>query len=449
MDQVDHVFYRSQRKELSLIDRGEGIYLYDKNGKRYIDGTSGALISNIGHCITPVVDSMRRQAEKIEYVHGTMFKSEPSIKLADEIIKMCPGNLDKVYFVSGGTEACETALKMARSYHVGRGKEQKYLVISRWQSYHGATIGALSMSGRTSSRNIYQPYLLDFPHISPAYCYRCPYGKDQKTCSYDCAWELERTINQIGAEYISAFIAEPIVGATLCAVPAPPDYFSIIRQICDKHDILFIADEIMTSFGRTGKNFGIEHYGVTPDILVGGKGLGAGYFPIGVAICTDIIYQLFQEKLGGFVHGFTYQGNPLAAAVAQSVIDFIKENDLVSYVACTGEYLMERLSEMYRFDFVGDIRGKGFMTGVELVKDRTTKEPFPVERELTRQVVETAWKKGLIIYPASSNGQVQGVAGDGFMVSPPFITNKEQIDEIIDILGQTLEQVHKRIRSGK
>lgn len=445
---VDHVFYRSQRKRLPLIDRGEGIYFYDEDGNRYIDGSSGALISNIGHCIPPIVEAMRKQAEKVEFVHGTMFKSEPAIELAHALKEISPGNLDRVYLVSGGSEACETALKMARSYHVGRGHDQKYIVISRWQSYHGATIGALSMSGRSLSRKIYQPLLLDFPHIPPAYCYRCPYGKESDACSYECAWELERTINQIGSDYISAFIAEPIVGATLGAVPAPPEYFSIVREICDKHDVLFIADEVMTGFGRTGKNLGIEHWEVIPDIVTGGKGLGAGYFPIGVAICTDTVFRVFQETLGSFTHGFTYQGNPLAAAVALSVIDFIKENDLVSYVARMGEYLMERLSGMYRFDFVGDIRGMGFMTGVELVKDKQSKEPFPPERGVTRLVVETAWKKGLIIYPASG-GQVQGLAGDAFMVAPPFITTQEQLDEIIDLLNQTLEEVHEKIRADR
>jgi len=442
----DHVFYRSQRKELPLIDRGEGIYFYDTDGKRYIDGSSGALISNIGHCIAPIADAMRNQAEKIEFVHGTMFKSEPAIKLAHDLIEMCPGNLDRVYFISGGSEASETALKMARSYHVARGHEQKYIVISRWQSYHGATIGALSMSGRTKLRKIYQPLLLDFPHIPPAYCYRCPYAMEPETCGYECAWELERTIRQIGAEFISAFIAEPIVGASLGVVPAPPDYFSIIRRICDTYDVLFIADEVMTGFGRTGKNFGIEHWKVTPDIIVGGKGLGAGYFPIGVAICTDTVFQAFQEILGSFTHGYTYQGNPLAAAVALSVIDFIKENDLVSYVARMGDYLMEKLSDMDRFDFVGDIRGRGFMTGVELVKDKKTKEPFPPERQIGQLVVETAWKKGLIIYPASG-GQFQGIAGDAFMVAPPFIATQEELDEIVDILDQALEEVDKEIRA--
>jgi len=446
MSQVDHVFYRSQRKKMPLIDRGEGIYLYSEHGKKYIDASSGALISNIGHSMAPIIKAMHKQAKKIEFVHGTMFKNESSIQLARRIIEMCPGNLDRVYFVSGGSEAIETALKMARSYHVARGNVQKHLVISRWQSYHGATLGALSMSGRTMSRKIYQPYMLDFPHISPAYCYRCPYNKEQETCNNNCAWELEHTINQIGAEYISAFIAEPIVGATLSAAPAPPKYFSIIRQICDTYDVLFIDDEVMTSFGRTGKNFAIEHYGIIPDIIVGGKGLGAGYYPIGAAICTDKVFKLFEEKLGSFAHGFTYQGNPLACAVALSVIDFINKNDLVSYVEEMGEYLIKKLSNLYRFDFVGDIRGKGFMIGLELVKDRHTKEPFPVERGITKLVSETAWKRGLIIYPASSNGQVQGIAGDGFMVAPPFITSKEQIDKIVALLDKTLDEVYKKIR---
>jgi adenosylmethionine-8-amino-7-oxononanoate aminotransferase len=446
MSQDDHVFYRSQRKELPLIDRGEGIYLYTKDGKRYIDGTSGALISNIGHGQSTVIDAMEKQARQIEFVHGTMFKSEASIALADEIIRMCPGDLNKVYFVSGGTEAVETAMKMARSYHSARGNKQKYLVISRWQSYHGATMGALSMSGRTASRKLYQPYLLDFPHISPAYCYRCPYNKELNTCAYECAWELEKTINQIGEEYISAFIAEPVVGATLCSVPAPPDYFSIIREICDKHDVLFIADEVMTSFGRTGKNFGMEHWDVVPDILVGGKGLGAGYSPMGMVVCTGRVFQVFQDKLGKFVHGFTYQGNPLGAATALSVMEFIRSRNLVDYVAEMGKYLYKKLIGLYRYDFVGDVRGLGFMLGVEMVKDTETKEPYPVELGLTSKIVKAAWNKGLIIYPSSSNGQVQGVAGDGFMVAPPYITTREQLDEIVAILEQTLDKVGAELK---
>ena len=231
---------------------------------------------------------------------------------------------------------------------------------------------------------------------------------------------------QVGAEYVSAFIAEPLVGATLTAAPPPPLYFSIIREICDRHDVLFIADEVMTSFGRTGKNFGIEHWDVVPDILVCGKGLGAGYYPIGAAICTDKVFEAFQEILGKFVHGFTYQGSPLAAAVALSVFDYIHKNKLVEYVAEAGEYLMDKLSGLYRFDFVGDVRGKGFMTGVELVKDKKTKEPFSPEKKVTKRVAGAAWKRGLIIYPDDSNGQVQGVAGDEFMVAPPFIAKKKE-----------------------
>jgi len=446
MSGTDHVFYRSQRVDLPVVEKGEGIFLFSDDGKEFIDASSGALVSNIGHGLATIAEAMSKQAEKIEFVHGTKFKNEPAIRLAQRIIEMCPGNLDKVYFVSGGSEAAETALKMARSYHLARGNVQKQLVISRWQSYHGATLGALAMSGRTMSRKIYQPYLLDFPHIHPAYCYRCSYDKKQETCGCDCAWELEHVIHQIGEEHISAFIAEPIVGATLSAAPAPPKYFSIIREICDRYDVLFIDDEVMTGFGRTGKNFAIEHYGVIPDIMIGGKGLGAGYYPIGVAICTDKVYQVFEEKLGNFVHGFTYQGNPLASAVALSVLKFMEDNGLILHVEETGPYLMKRLTELYRFDFVGDIRGKGFMTGLELVKDTETKEPFPVERGITKLVAETAWREGLIIYPASSNGQVHGVAGDGFLIGPPLITTREQIDLIVDRLAKTFERISRVIR---
>ncbi len=442
----DHVFYRSQRKKLPVIKYGKGIYLYDNEGRRYIDGSSGALISNIGHCVTPIIEAMKKQAEQIEYVHGTMFKSEKAIELAKCIIDMCPGDLEKVYLVSGGSEAIETAMKMARSYQLARGKNQKSIIISRWQSYHGATIGALSMSGRTMSRKLYQPYMLNFPHISPAYCYRCPYGEQPEHCNYQCAWELESIINQIGPEYIAAFIAEPIVGATLTAASPPPQYFFIIKKICEKYDILFIADEVMTGFGRTGKNFAIEHWNVVPDILVSGKGLGAGYYPIGAVICTKKVFNAFQEILGKFVHGFTYQGNPLAAATAVSVLNFIRENKLVEYVAQAGEYLIKRLCEFYQFDIVGDVRGKGFMAGIELVRDKKTKSPFSPQEEITKRVAEAAWKRGLIIYPDESNGQVGGVAGDGFLVAPPFISTQEDIDEIVAILGDSLGEVSQKIK---
>jgi adenosylmethionine-8-amino-7-oxononanoate aminotransferase len=445
MGQEDHVFYRSQKKILPLIESGKGIYLYDTNGKRYIDASSGALISNIGHAVSSVIKDMQVQAEKVEFVHGTMFKSQKAIELANRIIELSPGDLDKVYLVSGGSEAIETALKMARSYHVARGRGQKSLIVSRWQSYHGATIGALSMSGRTMSRRLYQPYLLDFPHISPAYCYRCPYGQRPDDCDCPCAWELEAAINQFGSEYVAAFIAEPVVGATLTAASPPPKYFPIIRQICDEHDVLFIADEVMTGFGRTGRNFGIEHWGVVPDILVSGKGLGAGYYPLGAAVCTAKVFAVFQETLGKFSHGFTYQGNPLAAAAGLSVLDYIKNNKLVEHVAREGGYLMEKLTRLAGIDIVGDVRGKGFMTGIELVQDKRTKKPFPPERKVTKRVAEAAWNRGLIVYPDASNGQVQGVAGDGVMVAPPFITTREEIDEIMGILEQSLDEVSRKL----
>ena len=447
MAETDHVFYRSQRKTLPLIDHGEGIYLFDSAGNRYIDASSGALVSNIGHCIPEVIAAMTQQAKIVEYVHGTQFKHEPGIALAQRLSAMAPGDLNRVYFVSGGSEANETAVKMARAYHTARGEVQKHLVISRWNSYHGATLGALSMGGRTMSRKMYQPYLLDFPHIPPTYCYRCPYRQTPESCDFMCARELESLITRLGPEYISAFIAEPVVGAALTVVPPPPGYFRIIRKICDKYDILFIADEVMTALGRTGKNFGIDHDGVVPDIITGAKGLGAGYFPIGVVICRERIFREFQDKLGKFIHGFTYQGNPLAAAVGLSILDYMRDNDLIERVARTGCAFIEKISSLDRFDFVGDVRGIGYMAGIEFVRDKRTRQPLPLQIGFTRRIAEAAWERGLILYPSGSTGQVAGIAGDGIMIAPPLITTEDQINAIIDRLADTLESVCREVKT--
>jgi adenosylmethionine-8-amino-7-oxononanoate aminotransferase len=441
----DHVFNRAPARTLPLIQRGEGIYLIDSAGKKYIDGSSGALISNVGHATSEVIESIVDQMRKVEFVHGTHFTSESIRKLAGEITKMAAESLSRVYFVSGGSEAVETAMKMARGYHVIRGNVQKYKIVSRWQSYHGATLGALSLSGRTGSRKLYTPLLLDFPHIVPAYCYRCPLDKVYGSCQIDCARDLERVINQEGPEYIAAFIAEPVVGATLGAVPAPEGYFNMIREICDRYDVLFIADEVMTSFGRTGKNFGMDHYGVIPDLLVGAKGLGAGYFPLGMVVVKDEIFKTYRDGPGKFNHGFTYQGNPLAGAAGLSVLQFIKKHHLISHVEETGKYLMGELLHFKKYRIVGDVRGKGFMTGVEIVRDKETKVPFDVNMNVNRRVFENAFGKGLILYPPDSTGNIDGVKGNAFLVAPPLMTTREEIDGILNILDETLKEVDKEL----
>jgi adenosylmethionine-8-amino-7-oxononanoate aminotransferase len=445
LEENNYVFDRAPAGGLPLIERGEGIYLFDSFGKRYIDGSSGALISNIGHAIQVVTEALIEQMRKVEFVHGTQFTSESIKGLAKKIARMAPGKLNKVYFVSGGSEAIETAIKMARGYHVIRGNVQKYKIISRWHSYHGATLGALSLSGRPALRKLYAPMLLDFPHIVPAYCYRCPYNKDNESCQIDCAKDLERVVTLEGPEYIAAFIAEPVVGATIGAVPAPEGYFKMIREICDRYDILFIADEVMTSFGRTGKSFGMDHWEVVPDLLVGSKGLGAGYFPIGIVIASEEVYNTYKDGPGKFNHGFTYQGNPLAGAVGLSVLDFIEKNNLIRHVEETGKYLIEGLSQFKNYRMVGNVRGKGFMTAFELVRDKETKAAFDPSLNVNSKIINKAFSNGLILYPSGNTGNVDGVSGNAVLVAPPLITTREQITEILNILEETLKEVDKEL----
>jgi len=444
-EEKNYVFDRAPASKLPLIERGEGIYLFDSLGKRYIDGSSGALISNIGHAMGAVTEAIVEQMRKVEFVHGTQFTSESIKGLAKEIAQMTPGNLNHVYFVSGGSEAIETAIKMARGYHVIRGNLQKYKIISRWHSYHGATLGALSLSGRPGFRKLYAPLLLDFPHIVPAYCYRCPYNKNYGGCQIDCARDLERIIKFEGPEYIAAFIAEPIVGATIGAVPAPEGYFKIIREICDRYDILFIADEVMTSFGRTGKNFGMDHWQIVPDLLVGSKGLGAGYFPIGIVVAKEEVYNTYKDGPGKFNHGFTYQGNPLAGTVGLSVLNFIKKNNLILHVEETEKYLIEGLSHLKSYRIVGDVRGKGFMTAFELVRDKETKVPFDPNLNVNSKIINKAFAKGLILYPPGNTGNADGISGNAVLVAPPLITSREQINEILNILDETIKEVDKEL----
>jgi len=445
-ENTDHVFYRSQVKVLPEIDYGKGIYFYDTLGRRYIDGSSGALISNLGHGDVRIAEAYFEQAKKVEFVHGTQFSSRGVKELAEFISNVAPGDLNRVYFVSGGSEAIETAIKLARGYHLSQGNVQKHKIISRWQSYHGATLGALSCGGRSGDRHPYTPLLLNFPHIVPCYCYRCPFGGNPKQCNLECAWDLERVILQENPDHISAFMAEPIVGATLGAVPAHDQYFQIVRKICDQYNVLLIADEVMTSVGRTGRWFGMEHYDVVPDLLVGSKGVAAGYYPTGFVVAKDNIFQSFKKGPGKFAHGFTYQGNPLMGAVCLKVLTIIKEEGLVQHVHELGTYLLTRLEELKQnHPIIGDCRGKGLMTGIEFVKDRETKEPFNESVNLNKRLVDEAFSRGLILYPGSSGGMINGKGGNAIMVAPPFIITKDQLDELLSILDETITTIEKQI----
>ncbi|HSB05856.1 MAG TPA: aspartate aminotransferase family protein [Thermodesulfobacteriota bacterium] len=444
MDKMnDHVFYRNVKKSYPTVDRGEGVFIYDTQGKQYLDGSGGAAVVGIGHGVKEITETMIRQAGKIAFSHGSQFTSQTAIDLASQLVRLSPKGLTWVYYLSGGSEAIETAVKMARQYQVERGKPGKYKVISRWTSYHGNTLGALALSGHTGRRKHYLPLLQHTPHIVPAYCYRCPFGLEPEKCSLECALDLERTILYEGPESVSAFIAEPIVGATAGALVPRDGYFGRIREICDRYDVLLISDEVMTGMGRTGKTFGIDHWNVTPDMIVVGKGLSSGYTPIYTVIVKEEIYRTIKEGSGAFVHGHTYSQNPLSCAIASAVIDYLLKHDLISRSASMGEHLIRTLQSFRKYDFVGDVRGKGLFAGIEFVKDKNTKEPFDPQLKLNGRIATRAFEKGLITYPGG--GGADGIKGDHLLLAPPLIITEEQVGRMASILDQTFAEISREI----
>ena len=436
-----HIFYRKLGRIYPLITHGEGIYLYDEKGKRYIDGSGGALVVNIGHGQEEIFQRMADQMGKVGYVHGTQFTTQSIEEYAEALGEILPKGLEKIYFLSGGSEAVEAAIKLARQYYLESGQSQRWRVVARWHSYHGNTLGALSLTGRVGARRPYLPLLTDFPHFPPPYCYRCPFGLTYPECDFECAKTLENVLQMEGPETISAVILEPIIGATIGAVVPPDGYLSSIKRTCEHYGILLIDDEVMTGMGRTGRWFAVEHWDVLPDIMVLGKGMSGGYFPLSAMITRGEFVDRLKEKTGGFVHGHTFSHHPVACAVGLAVLRFIQKQDLLQNCQKQGDYLIKRLEGFKDFPFVGDVRGKGLMTAIEFVKDQKTKEPFPRSAKFTEKVIDLAFENGLVLYPGT--GFVDGVNGDMVMVGPPLIIQESQIDEIIEILKKTFSQMEK------
>ncbi|MEA2009004.1 MAG: aminotransferase class III-fold pyridoxal phosphate-dependent enzyme [Chloroflexota bacterium] len=435
-----HVFYRRMGHHHPLILRGEGIYLYDSEGKRYIDGSGGAIVANIGHGVESVAQAMAEQASQAAYIHATMFTSEAIEKYSAALAKIVPVPEARFYFLSSGSEVIEAAIKLARQIQYERGKTSRYLPISRWQSYHGLSMGALAVAGKPKMRSLFRPMFVDFPHIPPPYCYRCPYGLEHPQCDLRCATALEDEIKIQGTETISAFVAEPISGATLGAVVPPPGYWPRIREICDEYEILLIADEVMTGMGRTGKWFAMEHWDVEPDILTMGKGAVGGYFPLGIVAIRGDLVDLIAAGTGDFVHGGTYSHHAVGAAAGLAALQHIQRNELVQNMP-QKERSLERALNTHLGDLecVGDIRGKGLMWGVELVANRDTKEAFDPKIHFAQQVADEAFRRGLILYPGS--GCVDGIAGDLIMIGPPFSIGDDEIDEMILIFKNSILHV--------
>lgn len=435
--QTGSVLMSDVNKAHIVMERGKGVYLYDDRGKKYLDAAAGVGVVSLGYGVQEIADVLQEQAMRLPYVHSLRFANEPMIDLASKIARLAPGSLNKAFFVSGGSEAAESAIKLARQYHLERGRGTKYRVIGRWQSFHGNTLAALSAGGHPGRRARHVPLLLDFPHVPEANCYRCPFEKSYPECQVACARALEDAIVRNGADSIAAFFAEPIVGAAAGATVPVPEYFRIIRDICDRYDVLFIADEVITGFGRTGTVFGIEHWGVEPDIMIVAKGISSGYAPLGGVILKDSIAQAFAEGSGWFEHNFTYAGNPLSCAVGARVIDIMERDHVMETVPAKGEYLFSRMASLADNPFIGEIRGRGLLMGIELVKDKRTKTPFPVERNAHAVFNKHALAHGLVVYPCS--GTADGVRGNHLLIMPPLVISYEEIDELVSLFSAALE----------
>jgi adenosylmethionine-8-amino-7-oxononanoate aminotransferase len=434
-----HVFHRRLQHNYPTIHRGEGVYLYDTAGRRYLDAAGGALVANIGHGVTQVVEAMAAQAQRVAFSHGTQFTSEPLETYAAALGELSPIPDPWVYLVSGGSEAVETALKLARQVCVARGEPGRYKIIARWSSYHGATLGGLSASGRAPLRRPYAPLLMDVPHIPPAYCYRCPFGQTYPLCGVACADALEAEILRQGPETVAAFIAEPVVGATLAAAVPPQEYWPHVQEICNRHGVLLIADEVMTGMGRTGRWFGVDHWHVVPDILVTAKGASGGYFPLGLVLVKGELVEAIRGGSGNFIHGFTYANGVMGATVGLTVLRYLQAQDLIAASARMGDCLLHKLESLRELPTVGDVRGLGLMAGVELVADKTSKRPFGRSQRIAERVQAAMMAQGVIIYYGT--GLANGVEGDAVLLGPPFIVTAAQIDQVVTVLREAITGV--------
>lgn len=438
---MDHVFPRHSKLNPPTAVGGEGCYLIDSTGKRYFDGSGGAAVSCLGHGDVEVTEAIKAQLDTLAFAHTSFFTSEPAEALADLLIEHAPDGIERVYFVSGGSEATEAAIKLARQYHVERGAPQRRHLIARKQSYHGNTIGALSAGGNEWRRKQFAPLLIDVSHIAPCYEYALR-AEDETAAAYGlrAAQELEDEILRLGSDTVMAFIAEPVVGATLGAVTAVEGYFQRIREICDQYGVLLILDEVMCGMGRTGHLFACEAEGISPDILCIAKGLGAGYQPIGAMLCSAEIYDTIANGTGFFQHGHTYLGHPVATAAGLAVVRAILERNLLPNVTSMGKRLQSALvSALGQHPNVGDIRGRGLFIGVEIVADRETKTPFDPKFGLTGKLKKRAFANGLVCYPMA--GTRDGKHGDHVLLAPPFIMTEQQIPEIVEPLQAAILEV--------
>ncbi|MBD3109845.1 aspartate aminotransferase family protein [Bacillus sp. AGMB 02131] len=432
----------------SMIDYGKGVFLYDEDGKDFLDASSGAITANIGHGVEEIKEAIVKQLEKVAFVYRSQFTNEPAEQLALKIDELTSRGLKYSFFVNSGSEATETALKIALQYWQEKGQPKKTQIISRWMSYHGITLGALSMSGHTVRRDRFVSLLESYPSISPPYCYRCPFNQSYPSCNLLCATELQSMIRKIGKDNVAAFICEPVIGAAGGAIPAPDGYLQKLKQICEQNNVLFISDEVMTGVGRTGTMLACEQWDIVPDIVALGKGMSGGYTPIAAALVSEKVMEPILNGSGSVMSGHTFSANPLSCAASLAVISYIEKNNIMQQVKQKGVLLQTELKKLQtKYAFIGDVRGKGLLLGLEFVQCAHTKQPMERELNFGNAIVEIAHQHGLLLYPAQAG--IDGVIGDAVLVAPPLTITFSEIHELIKRLDLTLAACSEYIQSAQ
>ncbi|MGN6471820.1 MAG: aspartate aminotransferase family protein [Rhizobiaceae bacterium] len=442
---MTHLLHRSIKARMPVAVGGKGIELFDSEGRAYIDASGGAAVSCLGHGHPDVLKALHAQLDRIAYAHTSFFTTDAAEQLADRLIADAPEGIGHVYLVSGGSEAIEAALKMARQYFVEKGEPKRRHIIARRQSYHGNTLGALATGGNEWRREQFKPLLIETHHVDPCFAYRFRHpGESDADYAARAAQALEDRILELGADEVIAFVAETVVGATAGAVPPVADYFKRIRAICDRYGVLLILDEVMCGMGRTGTLHACEQEGIAPDLMAIAKGLGGGYQPIGAVLLSDRIFDAFANGSGFFQHGHTYMGHPMAAAAGLAVQEIIRRDNLLENVRSMGAHLARRLGERFgNHHHVGDIRGRGLFQAIELVADRGSKEPFDPALKLHARIKQAAMANGLMVYPMG--GTIDGRRGDHVLIAPPFIVTERDVDTIVERLGDSVDNALKTI----
>ncbi len=439
------LFPRNFKKAYPIAVCGEGCWIIAADGRRFLDAAGQAAVVNIGHGVPEIGRAMAEQSSQIAFAHTSQFHTAPAEKLAERLLAMAPANFrngGRVYFTSGGSEATETAIKLARQFHLENGQKDRYRVLSRRQSYHGSTLGAMSVSGNVARRAPYEPLIAEWGHIAPCFCYHCPFEKTFPQCELACAGDLQTLLAQNQKVDAAAFIFEPVVGATLGAAAPPEGYAARIAEICRKSGILLIADEVMSGMGRTGKPFAVQHWGTEPDMILVGKGIASGYAPLGAVLVSARVVEALARGSGAFMHGFTFQAHPVTAAAGNAVLDYLEAHSLFERVNTAGQYLRGALSPLQAHPNVGDVRGLGLLLGLEFVKDKVAREPFAKEQNIAERIRQACLEENVLTYP--TQGCVDGLRGDHILLAPPFTISPEECA----LIGRALQSAVAKVFSA-